>query len=144
MIYTEPEVERIAHVAFQTARKRRHKVCSVDKANVLETSALWREVMIRVSREYPDVELTHLFVDAAAMMLIRNPKQFDVMVAGNIFGDILSDEAAMLTGSIRHAVRPRLSPTARRRVVRTRPRHRARHRGARISRTRSRRFSPPP
>ena len=100
MIYTEPEVERIAHVAFQTARKRRHKVCSVDKANVLETSALWREVMIRVSHEYPDVELTHLFVDAAAMMLIRNPKQFDVMVAGNIFGDILSDEAAMLTGSI--------------------------------------------
>ncbi|HEY4362872.1 MAG TPA: 3-isopropylmalate dehydrogenase [Bryobacteraceae bacterium] len=100
MIYTEPEVERIAHVAFRTARQRRRKVCSVDKANVLETSALWREVMIRVSIEYPDVELTHLFVDAAAMMLIRNPKQFDVMVAGNIFGDILSDEAAMLTGSI--------------------------------------------
>jgi 3-isopropylmalate dehydrogenase len=100
MIYTEPEVERIAHVAFQTARKRRHKVCSVDKSNVLETSALWREVVIRVGAGYPDVELTHLLVDAAAMMLIRNPRQFDVMVAGNIFGDILSDEAAMLTGSI--------------------------------------------
>jgi 3-isopropylmalate dehydrogenase len=100
MLYTEAEVERIAHVAFQTARKRRRKLCSVDKSNVLETSALWREVMIRVGRGYPNVELTHLYVDAAAMMLIRNPKQFDVMVAGNIFGDILSDEAAMLTGSI--------------------------------------------
>jgi 3-isopropylmalate dehydrogenase len=82
------------------ARKRRKRVCSVDKANVLETSALWRQVMIRVSREYPDVELSHMLVDAAAMMLVRNPKQFDVMVTGNIFGDILSDEAGMLTGSI--------------------------------------------
>jgi 3-isopropylmalate dehydrogenase len=100
MCYTESEVERIGHAAFQAARKRRKKVCSVDKSNVLETSALWREVMIRVGREYPDVELTHLLVDAAAMVLVRNPRQFDVMVMGNIFGDILSDEAAMLTGSI--------------------------------------------
>ena len=100
MRYTESEVERIGHVAFQLARKRRKKVCSVDKANVLETSALWRQVMMRVSREYPDVELSHMLVDAAAMMLVRNPKQFDVMVTGNIFGDILSDEAGMLTGSI--------------------------------------------
>lgn len=100
MRYSESEVERIAHVAFQTARRRRKKLCSVDKANVLETSALWREVMIRVGGEYPDVELSHLFVDAAAMMLLRKPTQFDVMVAENTFGDILSDEAAMLTGSI--------------------------------------------
>jgi 3-isopropylmalate dehydrogenase len=100
MCYTESEVERIGHVAFQLARKRRKKVCSVDKANVLETSALWRQVIIRVGREYPDVELSHMLVDAAAMMLVRNPKQFDVMVTGNIFGDILSDEAGMLTGSI--------------------------------------------
>jgi 3-isopropylmalate dehydrogenase len=100
MRYTASEVERIGHVAFQLARKRRKKVCSVDKANVLETSALWRQVMIRVGREYPDVELSHMLVDAAAMMLVRNPKQFDVMVTGNIFGDILSDEAGMLTGSI--------------------------------------------
>jgi len=100
MVYSEGEVERIAHVAFRTARTRRKKVCSVDKANVLDTSQLWREVVIRVAKEYPDVELTHLFVDAAAMMLMRAPKQFDVMVTGNMFGDILSDAAAMLTGSI--------------------------------------------
>ena len=100
MRYTIAEVERIGHFAFQLARKRRQKACSVDKANVLETSALWRQVMIRVGREYPDVELSHMLVDAAAMMLVRNPKQFDVMVTGNIFGDILSDEAGMLTGSI--------------------------------------------
>jgi 3-isopropylmalate dehydrogenase len=100
MRYTESEVERIGHVAFQLARTRRKKVCSVDKANVLETSALWRRVIIRVGREYPDVELSHMLVDAAAMMLVRNPKQFDVMVTGNIFGDILSDEAGMLSGSI--------------------------------------------
>jgi 3-isopropylmalate dehydrogenase len=100
MRYTEPEVERIGRFAFQLARKRRKKVCSVDKANVLETSALWRQVMIRLGRDYPDVELSHMLVDAAAMMLVRNPKQFDVMVTGNIFGDILSDEAGMLTGSI--------------------------------------------
>jgi len=100
MRYTEAEVERIGRFAFKLARKRRKKVCSVDKANVLETSALWRQVMIRVGREYPDVELSHMLVDAAAMMLVRNPKQFDVMITGNIFGDILSDEAGMLTGSI--------------------------------------------
>lgn len=100
MRYTEPEVERIGRVAFQLARQRRKKVCSVDKANVLETSALWRQVIIRMGRDYPDVELSHMLVDAAAMMLVRNPKQFDVMVTGNIFGDILSDEAGMLTGSI--------------------------------------------
>ena len=100
MRYSEGEVERIAHVAFETARKRRRKVCSVDKANVLETMQLWREVVTRVGKDYPDVELTHLFVDAAAMMLMRAPKQFDVIVTGNVFGDILSDAAAMLTGSI--------------------------------------------
>ena len=100
MRYSEPEVERIGRFAFKLARTRRKKVCSVDKANVLETSALWRRVMIRVGRDYPDVELSHLLVDAAAMMLVRHPKQFDVMVTGNIFGDILSDEAGMLTGSI--------------------------------------------
>ncbi len=100
MRYSESEIRRIGHVAFQTARLRHHKVCSVDKANVLETMQLWREVMTEVGREYPDVELNHLFVDAAAMQLMRAPKQFDVMVTGNIFGDILSDAAAMLTGSI--------------------------------------------
>lgn len=100
MRYSESEVERIGRVAFETARTRRRKVCSVDKANVLETSALWREVMVRVGKEYPDVELRHLYVDAAAMALLRDPRQFDVIVTGNIFGDILSDAAAMLTGSI--------------------------------------------
>ncbi|MDR0577242.1 MAG: 3-isopropylmalate dehydrogenase [Candidatus Accumulibacter sp.] len=100
MVYSESEVERIAHVAFRTARERRKKVCSVDKANVLEAMQLWRTVMTRVGAEYPDVELTHLFVDAASMQLMRAPKQFDVMVTGNVFGDILSDCAAMLTGSI--------------------------------------------
>ena len=100
MRYSEPEVERIAHVAFRTARMRRKKLCSVDKANVLEVMQLWREVVTRVGSEYPDVALTHLFVDAAAMQLMRAPLQFDVIVTGNIFGDILSDAAAMLTGSI--------------------------------------------
>jgi 3-isopropylmalate dehydrogenase len=100
MSYTESEVERIGRAAFQAARKRRKKVCSVDKSNVLEASALWREVMIRVGRQYPDVELTHMLVDAAAMALVRNPRQFDLMVMENTFGDILSDEASMLTGSI--------------------------------------------
>jgi 3-isopropylmalate dehydrogenase len=100
MRYTEREVERIAHVAFETARKRTRRVCSVDKANVLETMALWREVVARVGQAYPDVELRHLFVDAAVMELMRAPRQFDVMVTGNVFGDILSDAAAMLTGSI--------------------------------------------
>ena len=100
MRYSEPEIERIAHVAFRCARGRRRKLCSVDKANVLEVMQLWREVVTRVGAEYPDVELTHLFVDAAAMQLMRAPRQFDVIVTGNIFGDILSDAAAMLTGSI--------------------------------------------
>ncbi len=100
MRYTATEVERIAHVAFRAASGRRGKLCSVDKANVLETMQLWREVMVEVGRGYPDVELSHLYVDAASMALVRNPRQFDVMVAGNVFGDILSDAAAMLTGSI--------------------------------------------
>ncbi len=101
MRYSVPEVERIAHSAFQLAQLRSKKVCSVDKANVLETTELWREVMINIGKKYyPDVELSHMYVDNAAMQLIRNPKQFDVMVTGNIFGDILSDEASMLTGSI--------------------------------------------
>jgi 3-isopropylmalate dehydrogenase len=100
MRYSEPEVERIMHVAFRTARLRSKKVCSVDKANVLEVMQLWRDVATRVGEQYPDVELTHMFVDAAAMQLMRAPKQFDVMVTGNVFGDILSDAAAMLTGSI--------------------------------------------
>ena len=100
MRYSETEVERIAHVGFRTARARRGKLCSVDKANVLETMQLWRKVVTRVAADYPDVELTHLFVDAAAMQLMRAPKQFDVIVTGNLFGDILSDMAAMLTVSI--------------------------------------------
>ena len=100
MRYNEDEIRRIAIVAFKTARKRSKKVCSVDKANVLETMQLWREVVTEVSMDFPDVELQHLFVDAAVMELMRKPKQFDVIVTGNIFGDILSDAAAMLTGSI--------------------------------------------
>ena len=100
MRYSEPEVERIAHVAFQAAQKRHQRVCSVDKANVLETSQLWRDVMTRMAKEYPDVELTHMYVDNAAMQLVKAPKAFDVVVTGNLFGDILSDEASMLTGSI--------------------------------------------
>lgn len=100
MVYAEHEVERVTRVAFDAARKRRRKLCSVEKANVLETSGLWREVVLRVAKDYPDVELSHMYVDNAAMQLVRAPKQFDVIVTGNIFGDILSDEAAMLTGSI--------------------------------------------
>ena len=100
MIYFEKEIERVAHVAFQTAQKRKKKLCSVDKANVLDASRLWREVVTAVSDNYPDVELTHMYVDNAAMQLIRDPKQFDVIVTGNIFGDILSDEASMLPGSL--------------------------------------------
>jgi 3-isopropylmalate dehydrogenase len=98
--YTEPEVERIARTAFQLAQQRRKQVCSVDKANVLESSQLWREVVERVARDYKDVHLSHLYVDNAAMQLVRAPRQFDVVVTGNIFGDILSDIAAQLTGSI--------------------------------------------
>ena len=100
MIYTEPEIERITRVAFDVARKRGSKVCSIDKANVLSTSILWREVVTRVAADYPDVELNHMYVDNAAMQLVRWPKQFDVMLCGNMFGDIISDEAAMLTGSL--------------------------------------------
>ncbi|WP_017773251.1 3-isopropylmalate dehydrogenase [Paraburkholderia kururiensis] len=100
MRYSEPEVRRIAHVAFQAAQKRAKKLTSVDKANVLETSQLWKDVMIEVAKEYPDVELSHMYVDNAAMQLVKGPKAFDVIVTGNMFGDILSDEAAMLTGSI--------------------------------------------
>ena len=100
MVYDENEIRRIAHVAFQAARKRDLRLCSVDKANVLEVSLLWRQIMQEVHAEYADVELSHMYVDNAAMQLIRAPKQFDVMVTSNLFGDILSDAAAMLTGSI--------------------------------------------
>ena len=100
MRYSRPEIERIAHVAFQAARKRSKRVTSVDKANVLETFQFWRDVMTEVGQQYPDVELDHMYVDNAAMQLVRAPKKFDVVVTGNMFGDILSDEAAMLTGSI--------------------------------------------
>ncbi|HUL92303.1 MAG TPA: 3-isopropylmalate dehydrogenase [Burkholderiales bacterium] len=100
MRYSEPEIRRIAHAGFRAALKRRKKLCSVDKANVLETSQLWREVVSAVGKEYPAVELSHMYVDNAAMQLLKNPKQFDVIVTGNMFGDILSDEASMLTGSI--------------------------------------------
>ncbi|HHU95215.1 MAG TPA: 3-isopropylmalate dehydrogenase [Alcaligenaceae bacterium] len=100
MLYAETEIRRIAKVAFEAAQKRNKKLCSVDKANVLETSQLWRDVIIDVAKAYPDVELSHMYVDNAAMQLVRAPKEFDVIVTGNIFGDILSDEAAMLTGSI--------------------------------------------
>jgi 3-isopropylmalate dehydrogenase len=100
MKYSESEIRRIAEVGFGIARKRRRKLCSVDKANVLDTSILWREVVNEVARGFPDVELSHMYVDNAAMQLVRAPKQFDVIVTGNMFGDILSDEASMLTGSI--------------------------------------------
>src|SRR5210317_388216 len=98
--YSEPEIERIGRIAFDAAMARNKKLCSVDKANVLEVTVLWREVMERLSHGYPDVELSHMYVDNAAMQLVRAPKQFDVMVTTNMFGDILSDAAAMLTGSI--------------------------------------------
>jgi len=100
LVYSESEIERIGRVAFETAMKRGKRLCSVDKANVLECTELWREVMISLSKDYPDVELSHMYVDNAAMQLVRAPKQFDVMVTTNMFGDILSDAAAMLTGSI--------------------------------------------
>lgn len=99
-VYNESEIRRIAKVAFESAQKRGKKLCSVDKANVLEVTVLWREVMNEVAKDYPDVELSHMYVDNAAMQLVRAPKQFDVIVTGNMFGDILSDAAAMLTGSI--------------------------------------------
>jgi 3-isopropylmalate dehydrogenase len=100
MIYSEAEIRRIAHVAFQAAQKRNRQLCSVDKMNVLECTQLWRDVVTETAKDYPDVTLSHMLVDNAAMQLIRDPKQFDVVVTGNIFGDILSDEASMLTGSI--------------------------------------------
>ncbi len=100
MLYSESEVRRVAHMAFEIAMKRDKRLCSVEKANVLECSELWKEVVIEVSKEYPEVELSHMYVDNAAMQLVRAPKQFDVIVTGNIFGDILSDAASMLTGSI--------------------------------------------
>ena len=100
MKYSVSEIERIARVAFEIAEKRSRKLCSVDKANVLDTSILWREVVTKIAAEYPSVELSHMYVDNAAMQLVREPKQFDVILTGNIFGDILSDEASMLTGSI--------------------------------------------
>ncbi|HEY3178020.1 MAG TPA: 3-isopropylmalate dehydrogenase [Casimicrobiaceae bacterium] len=100
MRYSESEIRRIARVGFETARARRRKLCSVDKANVLDTSILWREVVTAAGRDYPDVALSHMYVDNAAMQLVRDPKQFDVIVTGNLFGDILSDEASMLAGSI--------------------------------------------
>lgn len=100
MIYTEHEIERIARAGFDTARRRGKRLCSVDKANVLEVSQLWRDVVNEVAADYPDVELSHMYVDNAAMQLVRSPRQFDTMVTGNLFGDILSDIAAMLTGSI--------------------------------------------
>ena len=100
MIYSESEIRRIAKVGFETARKRGKKLCSVDKANVLDVSQLWREVVLEVAKDYPDVELSHMYVDNAAMQLVRNPGQFDTIVTENLFGDILSDEAAVITGSI--------------------------------------------
>ncbi|MGA8146744.1 MAG: 3-isopropylmalate dehydrogenase [Gallionellaceae bacterium] len=100
MHYSESEIRRVAHVGFRIAMKRSKKVCSVDKANVLDTSMFWREIVTDVAKEYPQVELSHMYVDNAAMQLVRAPKQFDVILTGNIFGDILSDEASMLTGSI--------------------------------------------
>lgn len=99
-VYTESEIRRIGRVAFESARKRNKRVCSVDKANVLEVTVLWREVMESLAKEYPDVSLSNMYVDNAAMQLVINPKQFDVIVTGNLFGDILSDEASMITGSI--------------------------------------------
>ena len=100
MVYAESEIRRIAHVAFQAAQKRGKKLCSVDKMNVLECTQFWRDIFEEIAKDYPDVTLSHMLVDNAAMQLVRAPKQFDVMVTGNMFGDILSDEASMLTGSI--------------------------------------------
>jgi 3-isopropylmalate dehydrogenase len=100
MVYTRAEIERIAHIAFQAARQRGKKLCSIDKANVLTSMVFWREVVIEVGKQYPDVALSHMYVDNAAMQLVRNPRQFDVILAENMFGDILSDEASMIAGSL--------------------------------------------
>ena len=100
MVYTRGEIERIARVGFEAARARGKKLCSIDKANVLQTMVLWREVVTAIGGEYPDIELSHMYVDNAAMQLVRNPRQFDVLLCGNMFGDILSDEASMITGSL--------------------------------------------
>ena len=100
LIYTKPEIERIAHVAFKAAKQRHGKVTSIDKANVLTSMVLWREVVTGIAKEYPDVELNHMYVDNGAMQLVKNPRQFDVLLCGNMFGDILSDEASMITGSL--------------------------------------------
>ena len=100
MRYTEPQIRRILHVGFRTARARGKRLCSIDKMNVLETTQLWRDIAEEMAAEYPDVQLSHMLVDNCAMQLVRNPRQFDVIVTGNMFGDILSDEASMLTGSI--------------------------------------------
>ena len=127
MRYARPEIERIAHVAFQAARKRSGRVTSVDKANVLETFQFWKDIVTEVHAQYPDVALDHMYVDNAAMQLVKAPKKFDVIVTGNMFGDILSDEAAMLTGLDRHAA-VGLVGRAQQGPVRTEPRQRARHR----------------
>jgi 3-isopropylmalate dehydrogenase len=109
MHYTEAQIRRILHSGFKTARARGKRLCSVDKMNVLETSQLWRDLANEIAPEYPDVALSHMLVDNCAMQLVRNPRQFDVIVTGNLFGDILSDEASMLTGSI--GMLPSASPT---------------------------------
>jgi 3-isopropylmalate dehydrogenase len=100
MVYSRKEIKRIAEIAFQAAQKRNNKLCSIDKSNVLNSSVLWREVVLETAKDYPDVELSHMYVDNAAMQLVKNPKQFDVVLCSNLFGDILSDEAAMITGSM--------------------------------------------
>jgi 3-isopropylmalate dehydrogenase len=141
MHYRESEVRRIARVAFEAARKRSRRVCSVDKANVLETSQLWRDVVTDTARSYPDVALTHMYVDNCAMQLVRNPKQFDVIVTGNLFGDILSDEASMLTGSI--GMLPSASLDAQGKGCTSRSTARRRTSPARASPIRWRRFSRP-
>ena len=119
MVYAESEIRRVAHWGFQAAQRRQKRLCSVDKMNVLESTQLWRDVVTEVAIEYPDVVLSHMLVDNAAMQLVRNPRQFDVIVTGNIFGHILSDEASMLTGSM--VLNPSRSPAALVRIPRGSP-----------------------